>query len=170
MLQNQEDKRNHTLYVHFGNSEYFSFYKKEYKNTVDNKTYRAVVKELNTTIRDKIAGECYDFKLPKRLGVVAIRKHKKKIAMREGKPPGFNLAPDWKATRKLWEVDPEAKKNRKTVKHENSHSGGYTYMIRYFKRTANYKNKSVYRFKPSRTLARLLSFNIKNNKLDAFIV
>ena len=170
MQQTKVDKRVHTLFTDYSNQDYYKFYKNKYKNTVDISTFRKVIKDLNTAIRYEIVNNNYDYKLPKRLGIITVRKFKKKIKIESGKRPGYNLAPDWKATKKLWEEDEEARKNKILIRHENKHSKGYTFHIRYSKRIANFKNKSLYRFKPTRTMQRELANNIKENNLDAFLL
>lgn len=166
----QEDKRIHTLYIDYGNADYYKFYRANYDNTVYLPTYRRVIKFINTKIMNAITDNNYEFKIPKRLGIIAVRKHKKSILTKGNSPIGYNLAPDWKATKEMWEQFPELKELGKVIKFENKHSGGYTYVIKYYKRSANYKNKSLYKFKATRTMTRRLASNIKNNNLDAFIV
>jgi hypothetical protein len=170
MPQTKVDKRTHTLFTDYNNLDYYKFYKNNYKNTVDISTFRKVIKDLNTAIRHEIVDNNYDYKLPKRLGIITVRKFKKKIKTAPNKRVGYNLAPDWKATKKLWEEDEEARKNKILIRHENRHSNGFTFHIRYTKSIANFKNKSIYRFKPTRTMQRELANNIKENNLDAFLL
>ena len=56
----------------------------------------------------------------------------------------------------------------KPIYHLNEHSGGYKYMFKWDKLNSIVKNKSLYRFIPTRTNKRKLAFNIKNSIIDYF--
>jgi len=79
------------------------------------------------------------------------------ILIEKKKAPAFrtsNRFIDWQATGKL-------------VYHLNEHTNGYNYFIRWFKRGI-IKNKSKYRFIPTRDFRRTLAKLIKSKEMDYF--
>jgi len=82
------------------------------------------------------------------------------------KPDGTmsGVAPDWVATKKLRDENPEAKKKRTVVYHFNEHSNGVRYKIRWYKLHSGVKNRSVYAFYLARKNKRELSDNIMKGK------
>jgi len=100
--------------------------------------------------------------LPSRLGSLFIAGRKIKPRLEDGKIKG--LAPNWKATKELWERDPKAKEEKKLIYYFNEHSDGYRYRIIWSRRKSWFRNKFVYEFKLSRTNARLLSKMIQEGK------
>lgn len=57
-----------------------------------------------------------------------------------------DLAPSWMKTLKLWEKNPEAKKQRKIVYCTNEHSDGYRYHMVWSKTSSKLKHKRLYSF------------------------
>jgi len=70
---------------------------------------------------------------------------------------------------KLWKQKPELR-NKTFVRFTNDHSNGYLFRFRYETSKAMFKNKKVYSFKFSRTLKGKLVKNIRDKKVDAFII
>ena len=79
---------------------------------------------------------------------------------------------DWKATNHLWETNEKAKENKILIRHTNRHTGGYVFSVYYNKKTAKYKNKKVYFFKPIREVSRSINKRIvdySKDKYDTYI-
>lgn len=161
--------RNHSVKGSIGVLHYHRYYKRNYKNPLKLSLYRKVLRSINSKVANKISDDCYDFKMPKRMGIIKIRKFEKKIAIDENGKVRHKFAPNWKATRELWNNNKEAELAKKIIFYENEHSNGYTYRIIYDKYSSNYKNKSLYRFQPNRGLTRRLSKNIQENNLEVFL-
>lgn len=105
----------------------------------------------------------YEVKLPARLGSIQVvgRKVKPRFGA-DGKIVG--LAPNWPQTKKLWESNPEAKKNKEIVYCFNEHSDGYRYRLLWSRKGVLLKNKSVYSFRLSRSNKRTINKLIKEGK------
>lgn len=79
----------------------------------------------------------------------------------------INNAPvHWGNTKKLWEVDPEARQNKTLVRCENSK----IFYIKYYKRKARYHNKKYISFKTSRTLKKKMAQLAYTDTLQALTV
>lgn len=118
---------------------------------VDYSTYCKVIDQFNKSLRDEILNNSFDFRLPCRLGTLGIRKKKLTPWINDEGKLINNLPVDWKATLDLWEEDPEAKKEKKLVRHYNAHTKGYIAHWYYTTAKANYTWKSAYSFLPCRT-------------------
>ena len=73
------------------------------------------------------------------------------------------LRADWKSTKDLWAIDPEAKENKQLVFHFNEHTDRYNLKFFYDKRTSHMKNQTAYQFKVMRKWSRLLNKAVKRN-------
>jgi hypothetical protein len=82
------------------------------------------------------------------MGQLEVRKFNPYVKFEGGKLR-TNRGVDWKATLTLWNEDKEAKENKLLVRTEDKEA----FIIFYNKMIANYKNKSLYKFKPNRELA-----------------
>lgn len=170
MIQNLHKSRLHKIRSDYGLTDYYKKYKKIHKRSVDYSIYRDILRECNDTIRNLIANEAYDFKMPQRMGIVKVRKFIKAVKIDKNGKLKHSLAPNWKATLDLWRSDNEAREAKTVIFHDNDHSGGYTFKIVYSKKTANFRNKSAYRFHPNRQMSRALARSIKENNLDTFLI
>ena len=92
------------------------------------------------------------FKMPYRLGTLQVVKLRSSNNRYKKYSIDFNLT----------------NKYGKTIYHLNEHSDGYKYMFRWSKIKSVVKNKSKYRFVPTRTNKRNLATNIKSNIIDYF--
>lgn len=153
-----------------GMTEFYDYYKKNnFSENTDSlffmtrKEYNKIVTDLFTKIKDALIYENFEFNIPFRMGTICIRKIKRKVKIKDGKVIA-TLPINWKATLDLWESNPEAKEKKVLVKHINEHSGGYVANYKYFKKKANYKNKSIYFFKPARGAAREINTAWRNKK------
>lgn len=139
------------------------YYRKEC-GKFDEKTFRKAIKTVNEYLQQMLA-EGNDICLPIKMGSIQIRKFAKRIEFIDGKLK-TNLPIDWVATKQLWEEDAYSRKHKKFVRFESD----FIYRIYYKKQRAEYKNKLYMKFYPNRTLQRTLSKNIKDGKVDAFLV
>ena len=69
----------------------------------------------------------------------------------------------WCETKKLWKEDREAYEQKKIVKLRRD----YSYSIKWDKRNALFKNKTIYRFLPVRSLSKKTIENMCNKMGDA---
>jgi hypothetical protein len=76
----------------------------------------------------------------------------------------IGVAPDWVGTKKLWDSNPEAKKNKTLVYHFNEHSNGIRYKIHWFKLKSGVMHKGLYSFYPTRSNSRAIWKAIMSNK------
>lgn len=108
--------------------------------------YRAVIRELNELIAEQLAiGK--KVILPCRFGSLGARKIKKKLQFENGKITN-TYSVDWGRTKKLWKEDEQAYKDKILVKLPTE----YDYYVYWYKGDAKFKYKSIYDFKPVRSL------------------
>jgi len=122
--------------------------------------YNVLLKEFHKFIAAKILdGEMVE--LPAGCGILYIGGIKVKIRTDEnGEVKG--LAPDWPSTHKLWNSNPEAKKERRMVYHFNEHTKGVRYRTTWW--VSSIPNISLYDFVFSRTNKREMAKRILNGK------
>lgn len=154
--------------VHYGRVDMY----KHYINSVEGKPDRfqvsysdfsKMLNMFNKGISSLILEDAFEYILPKRLGILRIKKYKPKIQLDdEGNLKTQHLAVNYKATNDLWARDENAKNNKKLIYHLNNHSDGYRYTWYYSTYRSNLKNKSLYRFIPTRTNKRELSRLVKD--------
>lgn len=154
--------------------DFFKFYKdkyytkKESSYNVSGSTYRAIISDFNKTIGEKIVKGPYDFKIPCKLGFICLRKYKKKPKIKEDGKYTYEYPVDWKATLDLWKRDEESAKEKRLVRHLNKETGGYIFKVFYFKRHANFRNRSIYNFRPVRAIKTLVKDSVKKGTTDAY--
>lgn len=144
------------------NSKYFLEYKE----------FNDLLTDLNIGLRNLIIEQSFEFNIPYRMGILSIRKNKPEPYIDNEGNLVNTLPVDWKATKELWANDEQAKEKKTLVRHLNKHSQGYVMRWKYDLSTANYKNKSVYRFVPCRDAKRMITPTVKdqNNKIDYYLV
>jgi len=108
--------------------EYKKARKKENKNHIDEKKYKALIKDFFKELSLKIIKEQFMFIIPHGLGTIYIKSYK---------PDFEHAAIDFQLT----------KKHGKVIKYLNLHSYGDSYKIRWDKRFVRFKNKAYYMFK-----------------------
>lgn len=160
--------RNHKVISHFGMYDYYKYYKNNVSNPVPSDVHRDIIWAMNRALGKELATNGYEIKLPKRLGIIRLNKAKSRCWFEDGKLK-TNRPVDFKTTKELWARNPEAKAKKLLVRYENSHSDGYTFKIFYSKRSANFKNKSVYQVQINRNIKRNLNKSIKLNQVDALL-
>lgn len=151
----------------YGMNDYYLFYKNTYDSEITKAVFNKVVTQFNEKLIDLILNESFEYTLP-HLGLsLTIRKDKRSPKLVNGKV--VNNAPvDWVLTKKLWANNEEAKQNKVLVRYLNNHTNGYVFRIYCKKFGAQLKNRSIYKFKPSRKFQRSLSARIKDLTKDKF--
>lgn len=155
-----QQTRNHKIKSHYGANEYFIDYKKN-GGTVDRRTFGIVLESINSKIGEEILNG-YSFKIPSRLGVLAVTKKKEFIVLNDEGKVVTNRPVDFKSTMELWAKDPQAKAEKKLIRFLNKHTGGYIFSFRFNKSYATFKNKTVYNLNINRELKRTLAKRIFN--------
>ena len=114
---------------------------------IKEKEFSSVVTAVNKRIAEAILdGEI--IKLPCGMGSIVPVQEETLLIRDDGKVI-LNQPIDWKATMKLWEEDPEAKKDRIRVRHDVDKR----FKIIYSKKGAYYRNIYYIKFKPIKPLA-----------------
>ena len=146
--------------------DYYKYYCKNY-DKIERKLFNSIVTDFNEGIMNLIINEGVVYKFPKIFFELMIKKAKRKAYIKNGKL--INSVPiDWKRTNELWEKDAEAKAKKIRVRYNNSHTSGYVFRIYCKKFKCKIKNRSLFKFKPSRKFQRSLSKRIKDPNQDNF--
>ena len=167
-VQHLNSLRIHKVKNSYGVYDGFKYYRKnrpkEHKYVLTESQYFSIIRRVNELLGEAlINGE--DVTLPYRLGRLEIRKYEARITT-DGKKIKTNLPIDWDRTLKLWYEDKESYKNKTLIKVEEKE----IYKIYYNRNVAEFTNKAFYQFDVNRELKRRLKQNIKEGKLDAFII
>lgn len=160
-------QRIHKNKADYSMPDYYKFYTDNYNKDISRKTFNKIITEYNEGIIDLIINDNIDFLLPHLMFEITIRKVKRKPKIINGKLIS-NIPIDWKKTNELWENDKEAKEKKLLVRYNNSHTSGYVYRIYLKKFKGKVKNKTYYKFQPSRMFKRSLSKRIKDDDKDNF--
>lgn len=164
-------ERIHKAKRDYGLTDYYKFYRKRY-NKVDKATYNSLLSEFNEGILELIIEEGLTYQMPYLYLELIIKKDKRKPKIVNGKLHN-NVPVDWKATKELWDKDPEAREKKIRVRFKNSHTSGYVFRIFCKKFKCKLRNRSLYKFKPSRKFQRSLSARINDpdkDNFDAFLL
>lgn len=155
-------KRNHKIKGSLGINDAFKYYKQN-GGKLPNNIYNKIIKTINKYYAQQLSNGI-EIKLPCRMGSLELRKFKPTIKIKDNKL--INTLPiDWNRTLKLWEEDKQAKEQKIFVKLEVKE----VFRVVYNKKTANYKNKSFFKFKTNRQLKLNLKHNIMEGAVDAFL-
>lgn len=137
---------------------------KKYLQTTDNpidiKTYIEITSLYNKFLTRKCL-EGHEVTLPARMGTLTITGKKPTIKVEDGKIKG--LAPDWVKTKKLWDENPEAKKQKKLLYHVNNHTDGVRYKWTWSKSNVLVENKILYSLRMTRENKRSVYDRILND-------
>ena len=139
---------------------------KEYKKEhvpIDIKTYLDIAYSFMKFIMFKVL-EGHMVVLPERLGTINVQGRKQNIRINSDTNQIIGLAPNWQATRDLWNRNAEAKKEKKMIYHTNDHTQGVRYKYRWSKKKILVENKMAYSLKFTRTMKRALAKRIKEGK------
>ena len=119
---------------------------------LDRGTYLSIVTDYLVMLAEEIIDNAGIVKLPYRLGTFQV------VKLHPSKSRNAKYSIDYALSNKY----------NKKVYHLNEHSGGAKYMFRWDKSICLVKNKSMYRFIPTRTNKRKMAYNIKNKTIDYF--
>ncbi len=156
-MDTKEDIRIHHIKSHYGTNDFYRYYVKN-GGTLSRGLYGDILRDLNLLIGEQIL--CgYSFKMPARMGVLAVTKKKEFVDFKDGRAV-TNRPIDFKSTLEMWEKYPETKEQKKLVRFLNRHTNGYIYKIAYNRHYATFKNKSVFSFQINRWLKRGLAKKI----------
>lgn len=140
--------KSHTIF------DFYDYYLNEIERDtvydISYKDYRQILVDYFKYIRDEVLENSREFKLPCRLGVISIIKHKPK------EYTGKSLRIDYKAS----------KDYNKLIFHLNEHSDGYKFRLHWNKKDSNAINKSRYQIVMTRANKRHLAQIIKNKIHD----
>lgn len=168
MRQRSGSQRIHKAISDYGVKDYYKDYKKRSNNkSITAKEYADIIDMILTGIRDKMSTSMYDFKLPSNLGRIVVRKYIPKVKLDTNGNPVVRLAPNWKATKQLWNDYPATKEVKQLVYHTNDHSSGYLFAIDYKKDNARFKNRIFYSSQINRQFKRDVSRSITNGTFDS---
>lgn len=158
--------------------DFYNFYKSTVRNplpykTVVNFLYGKTNIGLIEELKNEIVYNAYSLHLPHRLGIIRVRKKEPKIHFNNDGSLNYKksmMRVDWKATKELWEKNPEAKKKKTRVFHLNKHTDGAICSPVWEKYSSNVKNKTVYKFLPVRSFYRQIpkALSLKDSKIDYF--
>lgn len=167
-VQKITSTRKHKVNNSYGVYDGYKYYRKnkpkESKYILNESKYFSIIRKINKLLAENLSnGE--DVILPNKLGKLELRKYNPSIKLINNKVV-TNLPIDWNKTLKLWYEDKEAFKNKTLIKMEEKE----VFKIYYNKYLATYSNKSFYQFNPNRELKNKLKHNIKEGKIDAFII
>ncbi len=141
---------------------YKEVYLKESTNPINKSLFVKIIYMFMKYIVSK-ALEGHEVKLPQGMGKLYVKGTPQKMRYDEqGKIKG--LAPDWVSTKKFWDSNPEAKKQKKLLYHLNHHTDGVIYRYNWSKNRVIVDNKGLYSLKMSRANKRAVSNLIKNGK------
>lgn len=154
-----KEKHKRSVNITGGLYDAYKFYKgKNCKPTVTKEEYSKICQLFNKKISDKIISESYEFKIPFGLGYLRIKGNKSKIRIKDGRIDPNRMPINWPETKKIWaelynwpNISSEeftAIKHKKYVFFTNEETDGYIYRWYWDKRTSNFKNQSVYNFRP----------------------
>jgi len=169
-----KNKRTHgKIKKDYGMADYYKYFKKEYPELdITNKKFYNVIADFNEKITEMIIEDNLDYQLPHLGASIAVKKTKQIPKIVDGKL--VNTSPvDWVTTNKLWNEDEEAKEKKLLVRFTNYHTSKYVFGIYLKKYIYSFKNKKYYKFKATRTFARLLGKRIKDEnkeRYDAFLL
>jgi len=119
---------------------------------VSYKQYRTICEDFYKQMMNYILEHAGEFKMPYNLGKIYVDKKKIKFSNKK------RLAIDWALTNK----------HGKVIYHLNEHSRGYKYIFIWEKKDFKLKNKSFYRFIPTRANKRRLAQLVKSGNYDYF--
>lgn len=138
---------------------------KEYEKNSNNPVHVSMYLDIINGFMKFLIQELFktgEINFPERLGKLQIIGKKVKVTIEDGKIKG--LAPDWANTKKLWEEDSEAKKNKQLVYHFNEHTDNVRYKFFWSKARALVTNKTLYNIRMTRNNKRTLSNLVKQGK------
>ena len=158
--------------IDFGMPDYFKFYKKKYFKQdnsfkVEQKLYNQIVSSYNEEVRE-IVLKGLQINFPYNMGALTLIKYKPELQVENNKITLNKLPINAKATRDLWDSNPEAKEKKVYIRYTNKHTNGYVFKIMFSRNIARFKNKSAYDYQIKREFKREVPKRIQQGKLDTY--
>lgn len=159
-------KRVHKITGSYGVYDYYKYYRKtkpkDPSYRVTEKEFYSIIRTINKKLGERLT-KGFEINLPKRMGIVELRKYTINPKIDSNGKVVFNAPIDWDKTIKLWYEDPNEYKNKTLIKIKNKEY----FKVCYNKSNANYENKTYYSFRLNRELRKQL-YKEEQNGLDAF--
>jgi hypothetical protein len=128
--------------------------------------YSSILKEINLSIIKTIILENFEFKLPCNLGTLSMKQSPIEYKLDEnGELDTKVLSVDYKATRKLWLEDDQARNEKKLIFLTNEHTNGNRMAYWWSKKSARVSGIAVYYFMACRQVKRAPVNYLKNKEL-----
>lgn len=166
----QVNRSENKIKNHYGIPDYYKWYCNNHENKTNRKLFNKIIGEFNLGVIDLILNEGIEYTPPKLQMSLVIRKTKRVPKIEDGKLVN-KLPVDFKATKELWNSNPEAKEKKILVRHLNQHTGKYIFGIKLLKIGNTYSNKKYYAFQAARDFKRSLAkriFDEDKNTFDTF--
>ena len=159
----RDKKRNSVITNSYNTQDFYNYYKKELaknnKKALDNKTFRQIIKEIHSELRERIAdGEIIE--LPYGVGELLLISTSPKVKLKNNKPVNV-FKVNWVETLKLWNNDKEAESNKTLVKYIEKE----VFRVVLLKNHCNYKNKEYIKFRTGRRFKNFLKDRVDNNNI-----
>ena len=133
---------------------------------ISEQLYSKILKAINFSIIKTIILENFEFKIPCNLGTFSMKQSPIEYKLDEnGELDTKSLTVDYKATRKLWMEDEEARNEKKLIFLTNEHTNGNRMSYWWSKRNARVSGIAVYYFLPCRKVKRAPVDFLKNKEL-----
>ena len=165
-IKRVEGPRVHKITGSLGVYDAFKKYRKirpkDKKYVLTESQYFAIVRQINNLLANELV-QGRDITLPKRMGVLELRKFNKQVSLDNNGNLKTNLPIDWDSTLELWYNDEESKNSKTLLRHDSAE----IFKIYYNKSKANYNNKSFYEFKCNKDLKQRLRQNIRYGIINA---
>ena len=139
----------------------YKTYKETVSTPVEEKQYLEIANGyMEFLIQKVLEGE--EVTMPARLGTLFIQGVKKNLKFNKDGIP--LLPPNWAATKKLWDSNPDAKATKKIVYCLNEETDGVVYKLHWSKNRVPIENKLYYNFILTRSNKRAIHQQIKQGK------
>lgn len=167
-IRKLSESRKYKIRNSYGIYDGYKYYRKnkpkDRKYILSESQYFAITRKINNILAEALSrGE--DIIFPYKLGRLEIRKNKSIISLKGDKVKA-HLPIDWDKTLRLWYEDKEAFTKKILVKMDEKE----IYKVYYNKNIAEFINKTFYQFEVNKELKRKLKQNIKEGKIDAFLM
>lgn len=127
------------------------------------KTFQKIVRMTSARLAYELM-EGRNIMLPENMGEIVLRKLPAYYNFDEEGKPHTNYKVDWDSTLKLWYEDEESRQAKTLVRFPIKDR----FFILYNRSNAIFNNKCYAEFRVNRGIRKMLSYNIKQGKVDAF--
>lgn len=139
----------------------YKTYRESVSTPIEEKQYLEIANGyMEFLIQKVLEGE--EVTMPARLGTLFIQGVKKNLKFNKDGIP--LLPPNWAATKKLWDSNPDARATKKIVYCLNEETDGVVYKLHWSKNRVPIENKLYYNFILTRANKRAIHQEIKQGK------